>query len=438
MLPTRFRLLLTVLLIVGCDQCNQKAPKKPVETRPYSVASVTTASSQTHSSPVKTSLKATMAAMSNPESNEPSELGVGPSSKRLKTFPLHHSQLVLDELVDVAPAGPSAATPSGVLMLLRDGRTLVAPLTQQRSNSVRAQPTPLESLTVAPSDLVALEHGPAVVNEYAYFVRGNHLYRRHITNGQLDTLATDARAYTRVAVPDAVLPNRPLVVGYIARHPTEPDRLLAKIWVEGQETVTLTPDGSAGHSIALARAQDGYVALSLESRTGMSPLHARRIAFTNGKVTLSPDVVPWIAGTAQSLTELRAGGNLDDPFAFLPIERDASHFGLARIDIGAVPKLSAPIHWREYPNGLTPAVVTSGRLCATPVVIYARPTSAEAHAPQELHLATIGEAGLSASTVIASSRSFADASFAGLDDGALVVYVADHRTWARRLRCVPQ
>ncbi|MGC4068949.1 MAG: hypothetical protein QM784_30750 [Polyangiaceae bacterium] len=169
----------------------------------------------------------------------------------------------------------------------------------------------------------------------------------------------------------------------------------------------------------------------------MSPLHARRVVFEKGRAKLGPDVVPWVAGTAQPLTEIDSVSDLGDSWALLPIERDATRFGLARVSIGEYPKMDAQVHWREYPNGLEPAVVATGHLCSKPVVLYARPSSAAPRATQELHLSGIGEAGLGPSVVLATSRGFADASLAGLDDGALVVYVADRRTWARRLRCVP-
>jgi hypothetical protein len=377
-------------------------------------------------------------ASSSLETNEPSEQLVLASRKRTGAFTLGRKEVVLDELVDVAPAGPSMATPAGVLMLLRDTTARFARMGAHPSTSKRPQSTPVEPLSLDAAELVALEHGPAVTGGYAFFIQGNRLLRRKLPNGNIDELATDARAYTRVAVPDLPHADRPLVVGYIAHHPTDKDTLLARLWVDGQPTLTLTPDGSAGHSVTLARTTNGYIAVSLESRTGMSPLHARRIQFEGGKVKLGPDVVPWIAGSAQSLTELHVVSDLDEVFTFVPIERDATRFGLARVEIGAFPKLGSAVHWRDYPNGLTPAVVTGGHLCGKPVVLYARPATAEPHATQELHLAGLSEGGLGPSLVAATSRAFADASFAGLDDGALVVYVADRRTWARRLRCVPQ
>jgi hypothetical protein len=147
-------------------------------------------------------------------------------------------------------------------------------------------------------------------------------------------------------------------------------------------------------------------------------------------------VVPWVAGTAQPLSEVHAIADPWSVWALLPMERDVTRFGLARVELGLDPHMGANVFWREYPNGVEPAVVTTGYLCDRPVVLYARPTTAEPHAPQELHLSSIGSDGLGPSTVIASSRAFADASFASLAAGALVAYVADRRTWARRLRCV--
>jgi hypothetical protein len=374
---------------------------------------------------------------SSKELNEPVEQVAGSARDRREAKRIGGHRVVLDELVDVGPAGPSAATPAGVLLVTRDARSLVAPLTPTPSKLGSPDKTPISSINVDASEVVALERGPAISNGFAYFVHGGHLVRRRLPAGALEDLADDARSYTRVSVPDLPIASAPAVAGYIARHPTDKSTLIAKLWVEGQGTHLLTPDGSAANSVAMARAGQGYVTMSLESRTGMSPLHARKVTFDQGKVRLLSDVVPWVAGTAQPLTEVYAIGDPSSVWALLPMERDAMHFGLARVTLGLTPHLGAEVHWREYPNGIEPAVVTSGYLCDRPVVVYARPANAEPHATQELHLASIGTDGLGASTVVATSRAFADASMATLDGGALVVYVADRRTWARRLRCLP-
>jgi hypothetical protein len=377
------------------------------------------------------------APLTSRELEEPPEQA-GSAKQSTKSPPrIGNHRLVLDDLVDVAPAGPSAATSVGVLLLTREGRALIASLRPSPSRSARPSATPISPLEVASTDLVALERGPAVAAGFAYFVHGGHLVRKKLPYGEVENLADDARSYTRVALPDLPLGGAPAVAAYVARQPTDSTKLGTRLWVEGQGSLELTSDGSTGNSVALARANDGYLAVSLESRTGMSPLHVRRVAFDGGKVTLGADVVPWVAGTAQPLTEVFAIGDPTSVWALIPVERDATHFGLARVALGLSPRMGAEVHWREYPNGIDPAVVTSGYLCDRPVVLYARPATAEPHATQELHLASVGSEGLSSSTVVATSRAFADTSVAALDDGALVVYVADRRTWARRLRCLP-
>jgi len=437
MRPTRLTLAKTSVLAlalmgsaVGCDQrkplTHGSDSVKPSDLKPSPGVAARLTPGPISSAPA-----------ASKESEEPREQLAESRQKRKSDLKIGAKRLVLDELVDVAPAGPSAATAIGVLMLTREGRSLVAPLNPTKSLGVAPARTPISSLDVAATSLIALERGPAVMAGLAYFIHGGHLVRTRLANGEIENLTDDARSYTRVAAPDLPVPNAPALVAYVARHPTDPSTLVTRLWVEGQGTLTLTPDGSAGNTVALARTNDGYIAMSLESRTGMSPLHARRVSFDAGKVKLGGDVIPWVAGTAQSLSEIRAIGEPSSVWALLPIERDATHFGLARIDLGLTPRMGADVHWREYPNGVEPAVVTSGYLCDHPVVLYARPATAEPHATQELHLSSLGPDGLSPSTVIATSRAFADASFAALDGGALVVYVADRRTWARRLRCVP-
>jgi len=178
------------------------------------------------------------------------------------------------------------------------------------------------------------------------------------------------------------------------------------------------------------------MALYLEGRSGMSPLHARHIEFDGGgRPRFSPDVVAWVAGSTQPQTELAALGGSSDTWGLSALDRDATHFGLARIAITNPPKLSEVITWREYPNGLQPAPVATGKVCGNPVIAYVRPMTAEPHAPQELHLANLDKDGLGASTVLARGKAFSSVSLVGIPGGALVTWVADRRTWAVTLHC---
>lgn len=426
----------TTLALATCAACMSCERTEPAQQRPATSAN-RLGKAAASAADLLTQVPKSSAPVVSKEVEEPSEQLVSATRKRPLAPRIGKHRVVQDELVDVSPAGPSAATSVGVLLVARDSSTHLARLKPGPSNSTTPIATPIVPLDALPSAFVALERGPAVSNGSAYFVHAGRLLRKTLNQGALETIADDARPFTRVAVPDIPLPELPAVVAYIARHASDKETLIAKLWVEGQGTFVLTPDGSSGNSVALTRAGDGYIAMSLESRTGMSPLHARRVTFEGGQVKLGNDVIPWVAGTAQPLSEVRAVADPWSVWALLPMERDATRFGLARVELGFTPHMGANVFWREYPNGVEPAVVTSGYLCHRPVVLYARPANAEPHSPQELHLSSIGSDGLGPSTVIASSRAFADASFASLDWGGLVVYVADRRTWAKRLRCVP-
>jgi hypothetical protein len=211
---------------------------------------------------------------------------------------------------------------------------------------------------------------------------------------------------------------------------------VAKLWVQGAGTHGLSPEGSAANSIALASYSAGLLAVTLEGRTSMSPVHARWVRFADGKPQLGKDAVVWVGGTSQQLTEIATISSAErQASAFLPIERDIAHFGLARIHVAAPPRMNAEVSWRTYPNGLDPAPVACAHICGQPTVAYVRPADQTPRAPQELHLAAVHTDGLGSSEVIARSRAFANVSVAATPFGGVVAYVADRRTWALVLTC---
>ncbi len=56
--------------------------------------------------------------------------------------------------------------------------------------------------------------------------------------------------------------------------------------------------------------------------------------------------------------------------------------------------MGAPVTWRAFPNGLDPAPLATAKSCGKTLALYARPSGARPHAPQELHIAAIGAEGL--------------------------------------------
>jgi hypothetical protein len=342
------------------------------------------------------------------------------------------SRFVVDEIADVGPAGPAAATPLGVVLITRSDEILLARLAPLSRGGAKPSKTSLKPIERDAADFVAFFRGPALLDGYAYWISKSRLVRRRIERGPVEELARAARDGTRVSTASA---GGRAAAAYIGQGASG---LIARLWVDGQGERDLSPEGSGANSVALvAPAANELIAVSLEGRTAMTPVHGRRIEIAkDGAPRLADDVVVWVGSSAQALTELTAmSSSPGEVWGFSAIERDITHFGLARLQVGSPPRSNAGVTWRDYPNGMDPAPVAAANVCGEPMVIFAQPSEARPHAPQELHLAVNLPEGLGASLVVARARAFSDISMVTLEAGALVAYVADRRTWALTVRC---
>jgi hypothetical protein len=171
----------------------------------------------------------------------------------------------------------------------------------------------------------------------------------------------------------------------------------------------------------------------------MSILHERELRVEADALVFGTDRVVWVGGAATPTTELRVADDAnDDLFGLLPIEQDTTRFGLALLALSqASDDQPAPQRWATYPNGMDYSPTGASVVCGRLAVLYARPSSALPHSPQELVLAELQKGQLGNELVLGRSKVFYDLSIAPLSDGALVSYVSDRRTWARTLRCLP-
>jgi hypothetical protein len=341
---------------------------------------------------------------------------------------------LIDEPADIGPSGPASPHETGVVMVDRQDKVVVARRGRSATQARRA-PTAVTALQRKREDFVAYARGPALVGAFAYWVRKGQLVRARLDgSGAPEVLAGDARNGTRV------VGSQGLGVAALVAYITPPDAkgaLHAKLWVEGGKSLDLTEDGAGASSVALVLQKTGWTVLTLDGRSAMTPLHARRVTSKGNGVTLGADLVAWIGASAQATTEVFAAATDDDVWAFVPIEQDVTHFGLAQIEIGKEPRLDVPASFTSYPNGLNTAPAAAASICGRTTAVFAQPESAAANAPQELRIAAIGKDGLEAGEVVAKARSFADASLAQVTGGGLLVYNAEHRTWAVSLRCKP-
>jgi hypothetical protein len=334
---------------------------------------------------------------------------------------------VIDGLNDVGPAAPASAFERGVVMITRNDELALATLSGPLSQSAKPAPGSISPTQRRSGEFWSVARGPAVSPTHAYWISKGRLLRRALSGGKLDVLATDAREGTRVA-----LVATPDVVAYITQ-PTEKQESMAKLRLPDGRMLELTPEGAAASSVTLARVGGDVIASSIDGRSGMTPVHARRLRLPSGK--LDPDVVVWVAGATQGQTELTSVGTPDGSFLVMPVERDASRFGLVSLALGPEPKMDPPLRWRTYPNGLDRAPAAAAVVCGAATAIYVRPADARPGATQELVASELTLTAAASSEVLATARGFSDVSLYPLKAGAVLAYVADRRTWARILRC---
>jgi hypothetical protein len=349
-----------------------------------------------------------------------------------------HPRWLLDDAVDVGPAAPVSASTRGVVFVTTSDELRLAQLGKLSRGKTPAH-TPVTPLPTSRDDFT-LARGPAVLDDDVYWISGRQLLQLSLRDarGAAQPLAVDAVPGTRVAVPTpsrAPLPALPRTLAYIARSAEEPPRRVAKLWVEGHAPVVLTPEGAAASSVGLVRDGEGLVAWSIEGRTGMTPVHSRAIRFGKTGPQLLEDRVVWVGGASQPFTELiPLGANGQQQRVALPLERDVSRFGLLQLSLERDQPEARP-RWSLYPNGLDPAPVAGGSLCGEQVVAVVMPQSAQGATPQRLEVLSAEDSATPA-LVASFAQRFFDVSLQTLgDDAALLVSVADRRTWAVTLRC---
>ena len=333
--------------------------------------------------------------------------------------------VTLGELFDVGPAAPIAASAEGVVLLTKDDRALLA----KRAPATRADKLKLATIDAPQTAFFPLGRGPTVAGGHAYWISHGRLVRRALGDEQeLEVLNDEARSGSRTAAGEV---RGMVAVAFLGRADAE-GTSHARLWLDGKEPLDLTPEGAGASSVALTRVGDHLLATTIDGRSAMTPMHARTVRIAASGATLDDDVVVWVGGPAQAWTETFLGAEGGRAWAHVPIERDATHFGLASVELGAEPHLDAAVAFVDYANGIDLAPVATAELCGRAYVAFVRPTASAPHSPEELVLVRQGE---NQAVTLANARGFAAVSLAAVPGGALLAYVADGRTWARGIAC---
>lgn len=221
---------------------------------------------------------------------------------------------------------------------------------------------------------------------------------------------------------------------------TEGRTLQAWVVMDEGEPVRLSDDGSGATYVEIVAHGNSIIAMYLDARAAMVPIHERSITLKNGALELGKDHVVAVGGAPERGIAGDIATSQKSTFFLVPMPEDSLAFGMATIKLSEPPKDDEKIGFSLYPNGLDPApiVATTG---VTPVrVARVRPLDKAPTAPRGLELGTLGEdgsfTGLGIITAVPSGKSITDLDITVDGAGAIWLLYGDTRdTWLERRVC---
>ncbi|AKU99897.1 hypothetical protein AKJ09_06561 [Labilithrix luteola] len=291
-----------------------------------------------------------------------------------------------------------------------------------------------------PSSFVGVRWPPCVVaDRFVYCSAPGGIVNR-TTLGATDTKpVAKARPGARIAA--ASLGDGHAVVATLdTRQTSEGQMLHAFVTLDDGETQRLSDEGAGATTLQLVPRGDGVVAVYLDTRTAMVPVHARLLSMRNKELALGSDTVIFVGGPPERGVDFALGSSPGTGlFAFLPLPYETSDFGMAAVPVQDPPKDDVPAVWSLYPNGLDPAPIGTTMRSAGDVIWVARvrPETREPGSPRVLELGRVDKRGtFSSMGVIADGRRVTDIAMAVDSFGAVWILYGDTTvTWLERRLC---
>jgi hypothetical protein len=300
-------------------------------------------------------------------------------------------------------------------------------------NGKPGDPRKPERMALAEPAERATAPGCAVAGATLFCVdRGGGIHRTGLT-AQDGTVVAQARAGAPIAA--TMMGGSHVVYAFLAdRKTTEGALTLAFAALDDATPVTLSEDGSGATYVTLASRGEEALAMYVDARRVLTPVHARMLTF-GAKLGLGPDAVIFVGGG----TDGRTGGALaqgagGSELALLALEKDEKGFGMAAVRVEEQPHDDAPVTWSLYPGAIdrAPLVATQG---VWPIrVLRVRGAAADPNGKKVLELGELDAAGVfKALCPVAEGAGFGDLAIAADRAGALwIAYTDADGTWIER------
>jgi hypothetical protein len=237
----------------------------------------------------------------------------------------------------------------------------------------------------------------------------------------------------------AVFPGGYIGVAWLAARTTPEGRVSeAFMRVDEGAPVRISEDGAGATEFALAERNKEVVALLVDARRAMTPLHARLLTVNpSGKLDVGSDAVIYVGGGSdhQVIGALATNGK-GSLFALVPTSTDDG-FGLASVRVGSPPKIEEPHKFSVYPNGLDAPPVVATHVGTKMYVARVRPLTAEVTSARALELGRLDDAGTFTSLgFVPTNGSVKDVALEADSLGAIWVHYTDGvGSWLERRVC---
>ena len=370
--------------------------------------------------------------------------------------------------------GPAQQPFDGPAALVVRGERLELVTNDRGRPQVVAVPIPASTRAVVapppapPPRLHDTVHPPcAVAGETVFCVGPGNILTRFPHDGPPKEVATVISVRGIAAAPLGPLHD---VVAFHQQRKTS-EGFVSEGWVslDGQTPERLSEEGSGATAIDLAVAPGApgasgasgapsapgaapdVLALSLDARVAMTPMHARHIGLATNpsgsgpaRLALGTDEVVFIGPFAEPGTVPRLGTTHTAAYALTAWPREAADFGLSVVALPSALRIDLPAVWSLYRNGLDPAPVaaTHGSEGRAPegapvAVVRVVPAIADRHGDLVLELGTLASDGAFVSAgEITRGRTLSDVSITRDDRGALWILWSDaDSTWLERRIC---
>jgi hypothetical protein len=262
------------------------------------------------------------------------------------------------------------------------------------------------------------------------------IHRRPLETEGRDVVVARARPGTSFSA--ELVDGGKVVVAYLTdRRTTEGIISEAYAVLDEGPPLRLSDEGSGTTYVALAPRGSTVLALLLDGRVAMTPVHARALSVAGGKLVATEDAVIFVAGGAEANTRGALGVSAHGAaFGLVPIAGE-SGFGLVSARVDDPPHLDEPTTSSPYLNGLDPAPVVATHGVDPVRVARVRPLEARADGPRGLELGRLDDTGRFVSYGLVGSKGRVKSATVTVDKaGTLWVAFTDGAgTWLERRAC---